>query len=55
MIQVIAKNGEMLPPSNRHGKVRHMLKDGQATIVKKNPFTIQLKYDHTKPQTAKAE
>lgn len=53
MIQVIAKNGEKLPPSNRHGRVRHMLKDGQAVIVKTDPFTIQLKYDHTKTQTAK--
>ena len=34
-------------PTSKHGKVRHMLKDGRAVIVKKNPFTIQLTYDTT--------
>lgn len=53
MVQVIAKNGDMLLPSNRHGKVRHMLKEGRATIIKTDPFTIQLKYDHTNPQGVK--
>ena len=32
-------------PTERHGKVRHLLKNKQAKIVKKCPFTIQLQYD----------
>lgn len=31
-------------PTNRHGKVRRMIKEGKATIISKNPFTIQLHY-----------
>lgn len=34
-------------PTERHGKVRRMLRDGKAKVVKKNPFTIQLKYETT--------
>jgi hypothetical protein len=35
-------------PTNRHGKVRHLLKDKKAKIVKRNPFTIKLLYKSTK-------
>ena len=45
MVFVISKNGERLMPTKRLGKVRHLLKNNQATIVKHNPFTIQLKYE----------
>jgi hypothetical protein len=34
-------------PTTRHGKVRHMLKDGRARVVKAKPFTIQLTYETT--------
>ena len=34
-------------PTNRHGKVRHLLKDGKAKVVKRCPFTIQLLYSNT--------
>lgn len=34
-------------PTKRHGKVRRMLKNGQAKVIKKCPFTIQLLYDTT--------
>lgn len=34
-------------PSTRHGKVKHLLKEGKAKVIKKNPFTIQLLYDTT--------
>lgn len=44
---VISKSGERLMPTSRLGKVRHMLKDGRATIYKHDPFTIQLTYDTT--------
>lgn len=44
-ICVISKNGERLMPTFRPGRVRHLLKDGKAKIVKHQPFTIQLLYD----------
>lgn len=45
MVFVLNKNGKPLMPTNRHGKVRRMLKDGRAKVVKRTPFTIQLLYD----------
>lgn len=47
MVYVINKNGTALMPTKRHGKVRRMLKNGQAKVVKRCPFTIQLLYDTT--------
>ena len=44
-IFVISKNGERLMPTARYGRIRHLLKDGKAIIVKHNPFTVQLTYD----------
>lgn len=44
MIYVISKEGRPLMPTKRSGKVRHLLKDGKATILKYEPFTIQLLY-----------
>ena len=42
---VLSKSGERLMPTIRLGKVRHLLKDGKAKIIKHHPFTIQLLYD----------
>ena len=42
---VLSNSGERLTPTFRLGKVRHLLKDGKAKIVKHHPFTIQLLYD----------
>lgn len=47
MIYVLDKNNNPLMPTSRNGKVRHLLKDGKAIIVKRNPFTIKLMYDAT--------
>ncbi len=47
MVYVLSKEGIPLMPTKRHGKVRKMLKNGQATVVKRCPFTIQLLYDTT--------
>ena len=47
MVYVINKNGEPLMPTKRHGKVRHMLEDGRAVVVRRSPFTIRLTYDTT--------
>lgn len=42
---VLSNSGERLMPTFRLGKVRHLLKDGKAKIIKHHPFTIQLLYD----------
>ena len=47
MVYVLNKDGIPLMPTKRHGKVRRMLKNGQAKVVKRCPFTIQLLYDAT--------
>lgn len=39
-IFVISKQGEPLMPTKRYGKVRHMLKNGEAKIVKRDPFLV---------------
>lgn len=45
MVYVIDKDGRPLMPTRRHGKVRHMIRDGRAEVVKRIPFTIQLTYE----------
>lgn len=48
MIAVISKSGKPLMPTNKHGMVRRMLKNGEAEIVKREPvFTIRLNYETT--------
>ena len=42
---VLSNNGERLMPTIRLGRVRRLLKDGKAKIIKHHPFTIQLLYD----------
>lgn len=44
---VLAKSGQPLMPTQRFGKVRRMLKDGQAKVISHAPFTIQLQYETT--------
>ena len=45
MVYVLSKNGQPLMPTNRHGKVKHLLKNGKAKVVRRCPFTIKLLYD----------
>ena len=47
MVYVLDKNGRPLMPTNRHGKVKHLLKDGKAKVVKRCPFIIKLTYETT--------
>ena len=47
MVYVIGQNGQPLMPTNRHGKVKHLLKSGRAKVVRRCPFTIKLLYDST--------
>jgi len=42
MVYVLSQSGHPLMPTNRHGKVRHLLNSGEARVVKMTPFTIQL-------------
>ncbi|HAE42292.1 MAG TPA: HNH endonuclease, partial [Clostridiales bacterium] len=41
MVYVLSQSGNPLMPTNRHGKVRHLLNTGEARVVKMTPFTIQ--------------
>ena len=47
MVYVLNKNGQPLMPTNRHGKVKHILKSGKAKVVNRCPFTIKLLYENT--------
>ncbi|MBR4314602.1 MAG: HNH endonuclease [Lachnospiraceae bacterium] len=47
MVYVIGQDGQPLMPTNRHGKVKHLLKDGKAKVVRTCPFTIKLLYRST--------
>lgn len=52
MVYVLNTDGQPLMPTNRHGKIRRLLKAGKAKVVKSCPFTIQLQYEsttHTQP------
>lgn len=44
MVYVLNKQGQPLMPTERHGKVRRMLRDGLAHVARLAPFTIQLDY-----------
>lgn len=54
MVYVLNVNGVPLMPTDRHGKVRRLLKTKKAKVVKRTPFTIQLLYvstEYTQPLT----
>lgn len=47
MVYVLDKEGKPLMPTERHGKVRRLLRDEKAHVVRLQPFTIQLDYEST--------
>lgn len=47
MVYVISQNGQPLMPTENHVKVRILLKNKKAKVIKRCPFTIQLTYDST--------
>ena len=47
MVYGISQNGQPLMPTEDHAKVRILLKNKKAKVIKKCPFTIQLAYDST--------
>ena len=48
MVYVLDIDGQPLMPTERHGKVRRLLNNHLAKVVKRCPFTIQLLYQSTK-------
>lgn len=47
MVYILDINGQPLMPTDRYGKVKHLLRQGKAVVVKRCPFTIRLLYDTT--------
>ena len=47
MVYVLNMQGHPLMPTDRHGKVRWLLKNKKAKVIKRCPFTIQLLYETT--------
>lgn len=47
MVYVISQNEQPLMPTENHAKVRILLKNKKAKVIKRCPFTIQLLYDTT--------
>ena len=48
MVYVISIDGKSLMPTKRHGKVRRLLRDKKAKVIRREPFTIKLLY---RPET----
>ena len=46
-VYVLHRDGRPLMPTQRFGKVRRMLRDGLAVVVRRDPFTIRLTYETT--------
>ena len=47
MVYILDIDNNPLMPTERHGHVRRLLRDGKACIVKRTPFTIKLNYQTT--------
>lgn len=47
MVYVLNQNGVAIMPTENHAKVRVLLKQGKAKVVRRTPFTIQLLYSST--------
>lgn len=45
MVYVLNRDGKPIMPTTRHGKVRRLIRDGKAKVVRRCPFTIKLLYD----------
>lgn len=45
MVFILSHTGKPLMPTERYGRVRHLLKDGKAKVINRTPFTIRLLYD----------
>ena len=45
LVYVLKQNGQPFMPTERFGKVRRLLKEGKAKVVRREPFTIKLLYE----------
>lgn len=45
VVYVLDVNGNPMMPTSRFGKVRRLLKDKKAKVIRRNPFTIKLLYE----------
>ena len=45
LVYVLKQNGQPFMPTSRFGKVRRLLKEGNAKVVRREPFTIRLLYE----------
>ena len=45
LVYVVSNNGQPLMPTNRYGKIRRLLKNKQAKVLKRCPFIVQLLYE----------
>lgn len=45
MVYIVSIDNKPLMPTNRHGKVRRLLRDKKAKVLSREPFTIKLLYD----------
>lgn len=45
LVYVLRQNGQPFMPTERFGKVRRLLKEGKAKVVRREPFTIRLLYE----------
>jgi 5-methylcytosine-specific restriction endonuclease McrA len=45
LVYVLKQNGQPFMPTERFGKVRRLLKEGKAEVVRREPFTIKLLYE----------
>ena len=48
LVYVLKQNGQPFMPTERFGKVRRLLKEGKARVVRREPFTVKLLY---RPET----
>ena len=44
LVYILKQNGQPFMPTERFGKVRRLLKEGKAKVVRREPFTIRLLY-----------
>ena len=45
LVYVLKQNGQPFMPTSRFGKVRRLLKEGKAKVIRREPFTIRLLYE----------
>ena len=45
LVYVLKQNGQPFMPTSRFGKIRRLLKEGKAKVVRREPFTIKLLYE----------